>query len=177
MKRKTVLIVAILLIAFIGKEGKAQQNENFKVEGDIEIVYNENDDFSINDFIENHKNDPYFSHFSRKISDETFGDEIKKGDTVTMYLVSSKKPFTEAQAQEFTKKKGGQMPSLGWVLIATNQHKKEGIWNRTTVIFTEKSIKHKGYNLIPFVDNENGFYTYFRESPNEHCDFVFIKKE
>ena len=167
------IVVLIVLSFFIFSLVQAKEKEKFYILGSIEVKAEK--DFSIDKFKSENKRKGVYSHFNRKITDATFKADLQY-EKVEMFLVRSKDnlPFTMAEAVDFIESQNGQRPSLAWTLLAMKQNKEE-LFMQNTVIFTEESIAgKKGYNLIPFITSENGIHLYYREYPNEDCDFIFV---
>jgi len=174
--RKIVVLVVLSFFTFSLVQAGVRivkEKEKFYTLGSIEVVAEK--DFSIDQFKSENKRKGVYSHFNRKITDEGFGVELKY-QKVEMYLVRSKDnlPFTMAEAVNYIEQQNGIRPTLAWTLLAMKQYK-EDLFMQNTVIFTEESIAgKKGYNLIPFITSENGIHLYYREFPNENCDFIYI---
>ncbi len=179
MKRKIIFlaILSFFILNFANAGIRIKEKSKFNIVGSI-VVENNTDSFSINNFKEENKRSRVYSYFYRKITDETFGADLKY-DKVRMYIVRAKgnQPFKTNEALNYIKKMDGMRPSLPWALLAMKQH--GDIWKQNTVVFTKQSILHKrkGFHMIPFIDRENGIYLYFREYPSQACDFIFIVPE
>lgn len=177
MKKFIFVITLSFFIFSISYAGvRIEPKEQFEIVGSI-VVENNTDQFNIDSFKKENKHENVYTFFDRKISNAAYGEELKY-EKVRMYLVRHKdnKPYTMADALNFIEEKDGLRPSLAWVLLAMKQYGE--IFEQNTSVFTEKEIERKnGYHLIPFVDIKNGVYLYYREYPNENCDFIFIVPE
>jgi hypothetical protein len=179
MKRKIIFLVILsfFILNIVSAGIRIKEKPKFDIVGSI-VVENNTDSFSIDNFKEEYKRKGVYTFFDRKITDETFGTELKY-DKVRMYLVRAvdNQPYTMAEAVDYIEKMDGERPSLAWALLAMKQYGE--IWQQNTIVFTKKALLHKrkGYHMIPFMDKDNGIFLYFREYPNEACDFIFIVPE